>query len=64
MPLKPPKARSTVAGDSLGIKVQGIDDVLVRLANAARRAGRPDPGYISLGRGITIHREDCPNRRR
>jgi len=62
VPLKPPKARSTVAGDSLGIKVQGIDDVLVRLAKCCTPVpGDPILGYISLGRGITIHREDCPN---
>src|SRR5215217_2673388 len=62
VPLKPPKARSTVAGDSLGIKVQGIDDVLVRLAKCCTPVpGDPIMGYISLGRGITIHREDCPN---
>ena len=62
VPLKPPKARSTVAGESLGIKVQGIDDVLVRLAKCCTPVpGDPILGYISLGRGITIHREDCPN---
>ncbi|HVF77597.1 MAG TPA: ACT domain-containing protein, partial [Solirubrobacteraceae bacterium] len=62
VPLKPPKARSTVAGESLGIKVQVIEDVLVRLAKCCTPVpGDPILGYISLGRGITIHREDCPN---
>ncbi len=62
VPLKAPKARSTVAGDSLGIKVQGIEDVLVRMAKCCTPVpGDPILGYISLGRGITIHREDCPN---
>jgi GTP diphosphokinase / guanosine-3',5'-bis(diphosphate) 3'-diphosphatase len=60
--LKPPKARSTVAGDSLGIVVPGVEDVLVRLAKCCTPVpGDPIAGYISLGRGITIHRKDCPN---
>jgi len=62
VPLKAPRSRSTVAGDSLGIKVQGIEDVLVRMAKCCTPVpGDPILGYISLGRGITIHREDCPN---
>jgi guanosine-3',5'-bis(diphosphate) 3'-pyrophosphohydrolase len=62
VPLKAPKARSTVAGDTLGIKVKGIDDVLVRMAKCCTPVpGDPVVGYISLGRGITVHREDCPN---
>ena len=60
--LKAPKARSTVTGDSLGIVVPGVEDVLVRLAKCCTPVpGDAIAGYISLGRGITIHREDCPN---
>jgi guanosine-3',5'-bis(diphosphate) 3'-pyrophosphohydrolase len=60
--LKPAKTRSTVAGDSLGITVPGVPDVLVRLAKCCTPVpGDPIVGYISLGRGITIHRDDCPN---
>src|SRR5687767_6015574 len=62
IPLKPSKLRSTVAGESLGIKVKGIDDVLVRMAKCCTPVpGDGILGYISLGRGITIHRDDCPN---
>ena len=38
--------------------------MLVRLAKCCKPVpGDPILGYISLGRGITIHREDCPNAR-
>jgi GTP pyrophosphokinase len=60
--LKAPKAKDTVASHSYGITVAGVEDVLVRLAKCCTPVpGDPIVGYISLGRGITIHREDCPN---
>ncbi|MDQ3875158.1 MAG: TGS domain-containing protein, partial [Actinomycetota bacterium] len=62
VPLKAPKARDATVSDSLGIKVHGVEDVLVRLAKCCTPVpGDAIAGYISLGKGITIHREDCPN---
>jgi guanosine-3',5'-bis(diphosphate) 3'-pyrophosphohydrolase len=62
--LKPSRQRRTVTGESLGVVVPGVEDVLVRLAKCCTPVpGDEILGYISLGRGITIHRADCPNAR-
>jgi GTP diphosphokinase / guanosine-3',5'-bis(diphosphate) 3'-diphosphatase len=49
---------------SFGITVEGAvdSDVLVRMAKCCTPVpGDSVVGYISLGRGITVHRDDCPN---
>ena len=55
-------ARRTKEASNYGIRVKGVDSVSVRLAKCCRPVpGDPIEGYVSLGRGITIHREDCKN---
>jgi GTP pyrophosphokinase len=61
-PRKKPKARDALASDTYGINVVGVEDVLVRLAKCCTPVpGDEIVGYISLGKGITVHRGDCPN---
>jgi GTP diphosphokinase / guanosine-3',5'-bis(diphosphate) 3'-diphosphatase len=62
LPRKKPKARDALASDTYGINVVGVEDVLVRLAKCCTPVpGDEVVGYISLGKGITVHRRDCPN---
>ena len=56
------RERGTQQASGYGITVKGVDDVMVRLAKCCRPVpGDEIVGYVSLGRGITIHREDCKN---
>ncbi len=56
------RARRTKDASNYGIVVKGVDNVDVRLAKCCRPVpGDEIAGYVSLGRGITIHREDCKN---
>jgi GTP pyrophosphokinase len=45
-----------------GIKVRGVDDILIRMAHCCNPVpGEPIMGYITRGRGITVHRLSCKN---
>ena len=54
-----PKARTS---NDTGVVVKGSTDLLVKLAKCCSPVpGDEIIGFISRGRGITIHRADCPN---
>ncbi len=55
-----PKHHETHASN--GIVVKGIDDVLVRLSRCCNPVpGDPIIGFVTRGRGVSVHRADCPN---
>jgi GTP pyrophosphokinase len=45
-----------------GLQISGVDNVLVRFASCCNPLpGEPIVGYITRGRGVTVHRIDCHN---
>ncbi len=51
-----------VRGTGKGVRIQGLDNMMVRYSQCCQPVpGDPVIGYITRGRGISIHRTDCPN---
>ncbi len=45
-----------------GVRIHGVDGLMVRYAQCCQPVpGDPVVGYVTKGRGISIHRGDCPN---
>jgi GTP pyrophosphokinase len=71
-PLRAKAIRGTTRGPqsprggkgSSGVIVKGLDDVLVRLSHCCNPVpGDEIIGFVTRGRGVTIHRSSCPNAR-
>lgn len=62
LPSPVPRRPAAAPDDTAGIKIEGVGDLLSTFA----RCCHPVPpeeiaGYITVGRGVTVHRRDCAN---
>ncbi len=62
-PSRPPAPRKA-APYSRGVRVEGVENVLVRIARCCNPVP-PDriTGFVTRGSGVSVHRSDCPNAR-
>lgn len=57
---QPPRRRRP--SESAHVVVEGQDDMLIHLARCCSPVpGDPIVGYVTVGRGVSIHRADCTN---
>ncbi|NLY19817.1 MAG: bifunctional (p)ppGpp synthetase/guanosine-3',5'-bis(diphosphate) 3'-pyrophosphohydrolase [Tissierellia bacterium] len=48
--------------DSLGVIIKGVDNIKIRFAKCCTPVPNdPIIGFVTMGRGVSIHRADCPN---
>ena len=56
-----PKRRKAIGGARSPVEIEGVGDLPITLARCCAPM-RPQPirGYLTIGRGVTIHQADCP----
>jgi GTP pyrophosphokinase len=65
----PPRAPSTLTRlaeklrkSTKGVRIQGMDNLMVRYSQCCQPVpGDEVIGYVTRGRGVSLHRVDCPN---
>lgn len=58
----PPTPTASPRREGSGIRIMGVGNLMTQLARCCKPvAGEPIVGYITRGRGVTIHRRDCSN---
>ena len=71
IPPKEQKVKESIVGKVIdrarrsptGVRVEGVDNLMIRLAKCCHPLpGDHIIGFVTRGRGISIHRLDCPNR--
>jgi guanosine-3',5'-bis(diphosphate) 3'-pyrophosphohydrolase len=61
-PTRPPKRTGAAAGTDPGIVVKGLSDIWVKLAKCCTPVpGDAVVGFVTRGRGVSVHRADCVN---
>lgn len=60
--LSTPKARQTNSFGKDDVRIKGVGRLLTSIAKCCQPVpGDPITGYITIGRGVSIHRQDCMN---